>query len=236
MVGFLVCASGLVLVAAAGAVPVRETPAQLLQHRGMPMALATIALGVAALWRFSTSGEHGRESVGPGEFRRRWMLVALFVGVIYLTLPFGAQVVGAVVDSVGSPAFRRAVNTLGGLVGLACVGLLLRRGTPARAYPIFAGLLLLYGYYFWVLEVTVKRIHFLEYSVLSVLGERALRPLSTPPRRYLWIVLLSVGAGAVEEGIAVFLPQRFGAVSDVLFDTAAGTLGALFVRFVLRAG
>lgn len=121
-------------------------------------------------------------------------------------------------------------------MGLTVAGALLSRQTLLRGSVGFAGLLGVYAAFFSVLEVTVKRIHFLEYSCLSLLTDRALRPRVLPPRRYLWSLLLTLGVGAVEEGIEVFLPRRFGAISDVLFDVAGGTLGALFVKFVLRAG
>lgn len=220
---------------AAAAVPVRETPADLLNQRGMPAALALIVLGVAALLAIPDRRE---PESGPGHLPalgRRWAAVGLWVGVIYLTLPFGFQVVSVIVRTIGQPAFRRAVNLFGALVGLVCVGALRRRGTPRRAYLVFAVLVLVSGYHFRVLEVTVKRIHFLEYAFLSVLAERALRPISWPPLLYVWVVLLSLWVGTVEEWVAVFLPRRYGAVSDIIFDVAGGTLGALFVKFVLRA-
>lgn len=202
----------------------------------MPMALATIAVGTAVLLATSNRGTGEKDALHPRTLGLRWAAVGLWVGVLYLTLPIGFQVVSAIVNTIGQPAFRRSVNLSGVLVGLGCVATLLRRGTAPRAYLVFTGLVLIYAYYFQVLEVTVKRIHFLEYSFLSVLAERALRPLSGPPRLYLWVVLLALGVGAVEEGIAVFLPKRYGAVSDVIFDVAGGTLGAIFVKFVLRAG
>ncbi|MBI4610223.1 MAG: VanZ family protein [Candidatus Rokubacteria bacterium] len=231
-----ICAFGILLVTTAGAVPVRETPAELLKHRGMPLAFATIALGVVALLAVPVRREPERHLVSSDTLRRRWMAVALWVGLIYLTLPIGFQVVSAIVKTIGHSTFRRAVNALGALVALGCVGALLWRRTPLRAYVVFAGLVLVYTYYFAALEVTVKRIHFLEYSFLSVLAERALRPFTPPPHLYLWVVLLALWVGTVEEWIAVFLPRRYGALSDVVFDVAAGTLGALFVKFVLRAG
>lgn len=235
VIGRWTCAFSALLVTAAAAVPVRETPAELLKHRGMPLALATIALGIAALLAIPAQGDRERDADHPGSLTTRWAPVALMVVTIYLTLPIGFQVVSAIVNAIGHLPFRRAVNGLGALVGLTCVGILLRRGTPPRAYLIFAGLILVYTYYFQVLEVTVKRVHFLEYSFLSVLAERALRPIAAPPRRYLWVVLLALWVGTVEEWIEVFLPRRYGAVSDVIFDVAGGTLGALFVKFVLQA-
>lgn len=229
------CAFGILLATTAGAVPVKETPAELLKHRGMSLALATIALGMVALLAVPSRGEPASDPVHRDTLRRRWAAVALWVGVIYLTVPIGFQVVSAIVNAIGQAAFRRAVNSLGALAGLGCVGILLLRRAPPRAYVVFASLVLVYAYYFQVLEVTVKRIHFLEYSFLSVLAERALRPLTGPPRLYLCVVLLSLVVGAGEEWIAVFLPRRYGAISDIIFDVAGGTLGALFVKFVLRA-
>ena len=92
----------------------------------------------------------------------------------------------------------------------------------------------LYAYFFTVLEVPVKRIHFMEYSFLSYLVYRALRPDSVPPRIYLWCVLTTMLVGMGEETLSIPLVRRFGAVSDVLWDTSGGMLGALVLKYVLR--
>ncbi len=91
----------------------------------------------------------------------------------------------------------------------------------------------LYVYFFVVLVVPVKRVHFMEYSLLSGLVYRALRPDSAPPRIYLWCVLAAMLVGMGEEALSLPLARRFGAVSDVLWDTSGCVLGALVLKYVL---
>jgi VanZ family protein len=87
-------------------------------------------------------------------------------------------------------------------------------------------------YFFSVLEVPVKRIHFMEYSVLSALVYQALRARDVA-RIYLWCAFAAVVVGATEEAISLTLPRRFGAVSDIIWDTTGGMLGALVLKYVL---
>ena len=130
------------------------------------------------------------------------------------------------------------INFLGAVVAVAFTIYLVRRhraDCPA-AYIWLFGIALIYFYYFWILEVPVKRIHFLEYSFLAVLAYRALRRRLAPPALYPLVALCVAAVGAGEETIAVFLPKRFGALTDVIFDAAGGVLGLLVVKFVLREG
>jgi VanZ family protein len=89
-----------------------------------------------------------------------------------------------------------------------------------------------YLYFFAVLEVPVKRIHFMEYSFLSVLVYRALRP-DAPPRIYLWCAVAAMLVGMSEEALSLLSARRFGAVSDVMWDTTGGLLGTLVLKYIL---
>jgi len=167
-------------------------------------------------------------------YRARWALVGAFVLFIYATVPVGFQIASAIVVRIGHNAWQNTINATGAMLG-AVFAWRVARQRDRRRWPVAAALALIasaYAYFFAVLEVPVKRIHFMEYSVLSALVYRALR-LRDVPRIYLWCALAALLVGAGEETISLALPRRFGAVSDIIWDTTGGILGTLVLKYVL---
>lgn len=167
-----------------------------------------------------------------------WVVLAWYIVALYATIPVGFQVVSFIVHRIGYRSFKIGINFLGAIVAVGFTVYLIHRHRADRpaAYVWLLGIALIYLYYFWILEVPVKRIHFLEYSFLAVLVYRALRPRLAPPALYALVGLCVTVVGTGEETIAVFLPKRFAALTDVIFDATGGVLGLLVVKFVLREG
>ncbi len=218
------------------AVFVPETPHEIVQMPGMVPALVTCLVGLYLL-RFAASPPEsaaGRRDVGPSRWSHWTILIAYIMG-LYATIPYGFQFVSFIVNRIGIQAFRKGINGTGLVAGLLFVRYVVSR-PGLRGWLIYfrlAAILAVYVYFFAVLEVPVKRIHFLEFSFLSLLVFQALRPFTAPPRIYNWITLATMVVGLGDEGIALFFPRRFAAVSDVIWDTTAGVLGALILKFVL---
>jgi len=218
------------------AVFVRETPREIVQMGGMISALTMCLLGILLL-RYVPASPGSSEAGEVVRVSRRsaWVILCAYILFVYATIPFGFEVVSFIVNRIGIRAFRRGVNSLGAAVGLLFTWYVFRQrrlrtwSVPLRLAMIYAT----YLYFFAVLEVPVKRIHFLEFSFLSFLIFRALRPFTAPPSIYHWIILGAMGVGLGDEGIALFFPRRFAAVSDVIWDTTAGVLGAVILKFVL---
>jgi VanZ family protein len=226
----------LVLPVGAAARYVRETPADIVALRGMPMALGVCLVGVLLL-RFASVADTARVPPAASAASRpaRCTVVGLFVLFIFATVPVGFQVAAAIVARIGPAGWRYSINAVGAVLAVLFLWYVFRQ-RELRRWSVVVSLLLIaavYAYFFTVLEVPVKRIHFMEYSFLSYLVYRALRADSAPPRIYLWCVLAAMLVGVGEEALAVPLPRRFGAVSDVLWDTSGGVLGALVLKFVL---
>ncbi len=227
----------LALPAIAEAVFVPETPADIVGMRGMLPAIGICVGGLLLLCYVPAPGASEALPVEPPLSRRSdWLVLAVYILGVYATVPVGFQVVSFVVRRIGIESFRWSVNGVGLAAGILFLWHLIRRrhcrdwGAVVRLVAILTA----YVYFFAVLEVPVKRIHFLEYSFLSWLLFRALRPLAGPERVYGWVPLAATAVGVGDEGLDLLFPRRFAAVSDVIWDATGGVLGALIVKFILR--
>jgi VanZ like protein len=222
-----------------------ETPADILKIRGMPAALAVCVVGLLLLRRAAVSDPRrdsmrslvdrlpAGEANAGWSVRARWVLVGAFVLFIFATVPVGYQIARAIVIRIGHTAWQNAINAVGATFGAVFVWHVLRQ-RERRRWRVAAALAVIataYAYFFAILEVPVKRIHFMEYSVLSVLVYQALQSRATS-RIYVWSALAATLVGAGDESIALALPQRFGAVSDIIWDTTGGVLGTLLLVYV----
>ena len=215
---------------------VRETPVDIVAMRGMPVALGVCLVGVFLL-RFVPVADAATlpPPALPASRPSRWATVGVFVVFIFATVPVGFQIASAIVARIGSAGWRNSINGVGTILALVFLWYVFRQ-PELRRWSVVVSLALiaaLYAYFFTILEVPVKRIHFMEYSFLSYLVYRALRPDSAPPRIYLWCVLAAMLVGMGEEALSIPLVRRFGAVSDVLWDTSGGMLGTLVLKYVL---
>jgi hypothetical protein len=202
----------------------------------MPVALGVSLVGILLL-RFAPVADADRWSsaAASASHASRWAVVGVFVVFIFATVPVGSQIAVAIVSRIGHAGWVTSINAAGVVLALLFLWYVFRQ-RELRRWSVVTSLVLIaavYAYFFTVLEVPVKRIHFMEYSFLSDLVYRALRPRSAPPRIYLWCVLAAVLVGLGEEALSIPLARRFGAVSDVLWDTSAGVLGTLALKYVL---
>ena len=215
----------------------REMPADIVTMRGMPVALGVCLVG-AFLLRFvpAVGAATLPPAAVPAARRSRWVTVGVFIVFIFATVPVGSQIAAFIVQRIGSAGWRNSINMGGAILALLFLWYVFRQ-RDLRRWSVVVSLALIaivYVYFFIVLEVPVKRIHFMEYSFLSGLVYRAGRPRAAPPQIYLWCVLAAMLVGIGEEALSLPLARRFGAVSDVLWDTSGGVLGALVLKYVLR--
>lgn len=229
----LLAITALAVPVVAEAVLVRQDAKEIFGEPGILPGLAIIVLGLLML-RFVQAGNRVDPPLSGG--RAAWGILAGYIVVLYAMIPVGFQLVSVIVHRVGYRNFKIGTNLLGAVVALAFSVYLVRRNRADQpaTYIWLLGIALIYLYYFWILEVPVKRIHFLEYSFLAVLAYRAFRRRLAPPSVYALVALCVAAIGTGEEMIAVFLPKRFGAITDVIFDATGGVLGLLVVKFVLR--
>ena len=212
-----------------------ETPADIARIRGMPVALL-VCLIALVLVRSRVAAETEPTAGRTARDLRfgRWAVVGAFVVFLFATIPIGFPIAAGIVTRIGHDAFRNSINAGAALLGVGFLWYVFRQ-PHLRRLPVvlsLAAIAAAYLYFFAVLEVPVKRIHFMEYSLLSGLVYRALRP-DAPPRIYLWCAVTALLVGASEETLSLLSVIRFGAVSDVLWDTTGGLLGTLVLKYVL---
>jgi hypothetical protein len=212
-----------------------ETPADIAKIRGMPVALAVCVMALLLVrHRVAGDAELAGSTTARDSRLRRWAAVAAFVVFLFTTIPIGYPIAAGIVVRIGHDAFRNSINAAATLLGAGFLYWVFRQ-PHLRCLPValsLAAIAAAYLYFFAVLEVPVKRVHFMEYSFLSVLVYRALRP-DAPPRIYLWCAVAAMLVGMSEEALSLLSARRFGAVSDVMWDTTGGLLGTLVLKSIL---
>jgi hypothetical protein len=211
-----------------------ETPADIARIRGMPVALAVCVIALLLVRHTVAADTQPAASTARDSRLRRWALVGAFVAFLYATIPIGYPIASAIVVRIGHDAFRNSINAAATFLGAGFLWYVFRQ-PHLRHLPVALTLAAIAGaylYFFAVLEVPVKRIHFMEYSLLTVLVHRALRP-DAPRRIYLWCAVAAMLVGMGEESLSLLSARRFGAVSDVVWDTTGGLLGTIVLKYVL---
>jgi VanZ family protein len=120
------------------------------------------------------------------------------------------------------------------LAGIGCVLFLLRRirqtgdGLSLSASLRLLGFLALYVFcMFASTNLTVDRIHFVEYGLLGLLCLRAVGPRYGPARRVAYGMVAVFAIGFLDEVVQGFLPIRYYALRDITIDLLAGLLPML---------
>ncbi len=168
--------------------------------------------------------------------RRLWLLVLIITVTIYSTLGLAATLVGAVNEGLLVAAFALALV----LTAIAIV----TQGLRVRPGGMEIGIVIGVGLVYFLLSVRLalpERSHLMEYSVLAFLVYEALWERNNQGRHVpflpLWAALATALAGAVDEGIQLFLPSRVFDWNDILFNTLAAVLTVTMItalRWVRR--
>lgn len=154
--------------------------------------------------------------------RRLWLWALVVLAVIYSSLGWAQQLAGALRDQgLISGAFWVGLYLIGGAV--------LVQGLKARprGLEIGVGLGIAGAYLIALLRMTVpeERSHLIEYSVVALLIHEALNERAgngrSVPRPALLAFLLTAALGWLDEGIQLFLPNRYYDIRDVGFNAVA---------------
>lgn len=162
--------------------------------------------------------------------RRDWLIAVGYILFIYVTL----NVAGEPLRFLRGHGWLKVF--LAGLYAAALFGFLLIlkiRGSlrPARVFMLCA---LFAAYLFLSRYVTrpEEQIHFFEYGLVGVFLLRALRHHILTWLRFPLAILMSAGAGWVDELIQGTLPTRHYDIHDVFLNIISSILG-LMIFFVL---
>lgn len=158
--------------------------------------------------------------------RRLWIAIAVYVGLIYLTLPWMRSVVQFLYVHMGRERLSLYVN-LSVLLALGLMILYLRRILPRLSKKQF-----LLGLFFaiagaWVLLLFApeERVHLFEYGLLGFFCLRALGRETRSPHFKAMLIVLVVGIG--DELIQHTLPNRVGDPRDVALNFMSAVPGVL---------
>ncbi len=158
--------------------------------------------------------------------RKLWILILIYIGFIYISLPFARPFLNYLYSSLGKELLSILANLL--LLTLFLYGIFRFRQRELINIVLFtvpAVLLILVA---MMLERPEERIHFIQYGILGFIvykgfeGVKTLKPVLAGG----FIVIV----GAVDEIIQWFLPNRVGDLRDVLFNSIGGLLGTWFAK------
>jgi VanZ family protein len=159
---------------------------------------------------------------------RRWGLAAVWVGLIFATLPVMRPVCKFLEQY---PWYSFVVN---GAV-LLYVAVFFAHSFRKHFIPSVARYLLLalvlvgYGWGMGQLRIPAERVHFIEYGVLAFLVYRALALDLKSGWSYFWAFVLTSLIGWSDEGTQYLIPGRYYELRDVGLNVISAALGLLLV-------
>ncbi|MBZ9578193.1 VanZ family protein [Patescibacteria group bacterium] len=159
---------------------------------------------------------------------RDWAIVFSYALLIYISLPMMPGLWEKFTRYTGNFADYVAPFILG-FIGLSVIYYLISRQKGIRS---FIWLLILASAYAWGLsrlELSIERVHFLEYGLLSLFVFRALRHNIRDKSIYLWSGIAVFCLGFLDEGIQYILPNRVYETKDVIINGFAGILGLFLI-------
>lgn len=157
--------------------------------------------------------------------KRFWFYTLVLLAGIYSTL----GLVRPMADTLRENGLLSTFFLIGMvLVGCTILAFAIRDKHSKTTWAVILGILAVYLMVFVRMEIPEERTHIIEYGVVALfihqaLIERSIRKGSIKTYTLLAILLASL-AGAIDEFIQIFLPNRVFDCRDVLFNTLAGAM------------
>lgn len=158
---------------------------------------------------------------------RLWLEVALWVAVIFATIPFVRRLREAFVARWPAELIGYAVMAVVATAAVAAAVLVARRSQRLRAVDmawltVVAALVLL-----WTRALMAQpeeAVHFLEYGLLGVLAHRALRTRVRDWAVFVAAALLGSLVGTLDEIVQWIVPDRYFDLRDIVLNGGASAL------------
>ncbi len=161
----------------------------------------------------------------------RWTVVLLYILLIFATIPYVPKIWGGLTQPLG----KNTSMLLNVVYGLSAFCLLLYSYFKLQKkslifYAAISLIFLCYAYLLKNLNVTIEKVHLLEYGVLSFLVCWAAKP--TNKRILIYGVILGIVflVGWTDELVQRVTPGRVYEFRDVLLNWKAGILGLLLTH------
>jgi hypothetical protein len=159
--------------------------------------------------------------------RTSWLFVALWTGIIFLTIPLARSLQEFIRDLWGSDSFTYIVLVAIVAGGSATVGYLFRRSSTSLVNYLWLILVALaFGLYTHRLSLKApeEALHFIEYGFLGALLYRALSHRIRDYSIYVCAALLGAIIGTIDETLQWLTPNRFWAYGDIWLNFSAVAL------------
>ena len=154
---------------------------------------------------------------------RDWVIVLAYVGFIYATLGV-APLPLAYLRAHGF--LRYTLAALFRLCWSAILGLLASRSRDVWRFIAMVAISSVYAVVARHLTTPEEQLHFVQYGLVGILFVRAVRPVIRDEKRsYAVALLLATLAGALDEAIQGYLPNRHFDVSDIGLNAVSSALG-----------
>ncbi len=173
---------------------------------------------------------------GESEFRS-WVLVALWSGLIFATIPFAPLAVKHVGRALGSSALTIILALLAAAALAGVLGWLVHRGkTDMGGFAWFAATSALLMALMTVLRPAspAEAFHYLEYGVLGLLLFRALTHRVRDWSIYIFAVLIGAMIGTADEVIQWLTPKRYFEFADIALNVTGVALAQAMLAGAVR--
>lgn len=164
---------------------------------------------------------------------RDWGIALFYAFLIYISLPAMPGLWGKFARYAGNLADYLAAFILS-FIGLFIIFYLISKRKDICNFIWLAILAFCYAWGLSRLKLSVERIHFIEYGLLSILLFRAFRHNIRGKSIYLWSGITVFCLGFLDEGIQYILPNRVYEIKDVIVNGVGGVLGLLLIGFVFK--
>ncbi len=163
-----------------------------------------------------------------------WLFVVLWVGVIFVTVPFARQMQVWVADSMGREVFTYVVIGVVALVGVGSVLLLWRARSMGLSRLIWIGAVaaIYIGYTLALRDNPEEALHFLQYGFLGWLLFRALSHRVRDGSIYLAAIVLGAAVGILDETWQWIVPGRVWDLRDIWINI----LGVALMQVAIAKG
>ena len=166
--------------------------------------------------------------------KTRIIVLAAYVAILFCSIPFIWHL------EVFLRANTMLMNTVGLVVALYIVALTWKGLAYAGVSALNIALIGLYNAgYLWMIVHSKgfdKKLHYVEYGILTWLAFLAFRERFGDARSFLYSMLLVIGVGCLDEMVQYFVPGRSFDPGDMLSNVIAGAcmIAFLFLVRVLR--
>ncbi len=168
---------------------------------------------------------------------RSWLYVAVWSGIIFVSIPFAPDIVRAVRRTFGGEAIVATSISISAVAFIVIVALLIRRGRTDRSGYIWltaTGVVLLLLLTWFRSPYPAETLHYVQYGVLGVLLFRALSHRIRNYGIYPLALIIGTAIGTLDEIVQWLTPGRFFEMADIALNFTGVALAQVVLATAVR--